>query len=77
MFEIILSNNASKVYNSVDEKTVKRLTNAFETISQNPCNFYINRDRFSDEFMVIDNLVIDNLSDEVIIGAATMQKWRI
>lgn len=35
-------------------------------------NFYINGDRFSDEF-----IVVDGLSDEVIIGAATLQKWRM
>ncbi len=34
--------------------------------------FYINGDRFPDEFMVIDGL-----SDEVIIGASTLQKWRM
>ncbi|MBI4641456.1 MAG: hypothetical protein HY731_12225 [Candidatus Tectomicrobia bacterium] len=28
--------------------------------------------RFSDEF-----IIIDGLSDPVIIGAATMQKWRL
>jgi hypothetical protein len=35
-------------------------------------DFYINSDRFSDEFMVINGL-----SDKVIIGAATLQKWRM
>jgi hypothetical protein len=35
-------------------------------------NFYINGDRFSDEFMVIEGL-----SDKAIIGAATLQKWRM
>ncbi|HDD45061.1 MAG TPA: retroviral-like aspartic protease [Candidatus Desulfofervidus auxilii] len=35
-------------------------------------NFYIGKYRFSDEFMVIDNL-----SNGVIIGAATLQKWRL
>jgi hypothetical protein len=34
-------------------------------------DFYINNSRFSDEFMMIDNL-----SEEVIIGASTLQKWR-
>ena len=34
--------------------------------------FYLNDVRLSDEF-----LVVDELSEEVIIGAATMQKWRI
>lgn len=33
-------------------------------------NFYIGEYRFSDEFMVIEGL-----SDGVIIGAATLQKW--
>ncbi|GMT49736.1 MAG: hypothetical protein IEMM0008_1275 [bacterium] len=33
--------------------------------------FYIDQYRFSDEFMVIPDL-----SEEVIIGASTMQKWR-
>jgi hypothetical protein len=35
-------------------------------------DFYINDVLVSDEF-----LVVPNLSEEVIIGAATMQKWRI
>ena len=33
--------------------------------------FYLNGYRFSDEFMIIPKL-----SEEVIIGASTMQKWR-
>jgi predicted aspartyl protease len=35
-------------------------------------DFYMNDVLLSDEF-----LVVPNLSEEVIIGAATMQKWRI
>ena len=35
-------------------------------------NFYLNGYRFSDEFMLIPNL-----AEPVIIGAATMQKWRL
>jgi hypothetical protein len=35
-------------------------------------NFYINGDRFSDEFMVLEDL-----SEKAIIGAATLQKWRM
>jgi hypothetical protein len=35
-------------------------------------NFYIEGYRFSDEFMVIENL-----SEPVIIGAAKLQKWRM
>jgi len=35
-------------------------------------NFYIGEYRFTDEFMIIDDL--DN---GVIIGAATLQKWRL
>lgn len=35
-------------------------------------NFHLNGYRFSDEFMLIPNL-----SEPVIIGAATMQKWRL
>ena len=34
--------------------------------------FYLHETRLSDEF-----IVIPGLSEEVIIGAATMQKWRI
>ncbi len=34
-------------------------------------NFYIGEYRFSDEFMLIEGL-----SENVIIGAATLQKWR-
>jgi hypothetical protein len=35
-------------------------------------NFYLDSYRFSDEFMIIPRL-----SAPVIIGAATLQKWRI
>ena len=35
-------------------------------------DFYLNGYRFSDEFMVIPNL-----SEEVIIGVSSMQKWRL
>ena len=35
-------------------------------------NFYLDGYRFSDEFMVIEGL-----SNVVIIGAATLQKWRL
>ncbi len=35
-------------------------------------DFYIEGIRLSDEF-----LIADDLSEEVIIGAATMQKWRL
>jgi hypothetical protein len=35
-------------------------------------DFYINGYRFSDEF-----LIIENLSEKVIIGAKTMQAWRL
>ena len=35
-------------------------------------NFYLNGYRFSDEFMLIPNL-----SEPVLIGAATLQKWRL
>jgi hypothetical protein len=35
-------------------------------------NFYIDGYRFSDEFMVIENL-----SEKVIIGAKTLQAWRM
>ncbi len=35
-------------------------------------DFYINRMRFSDIF-----IVLDNLTENLIIGAATMQKWDI
>ncbi len=36
------------------------------------CDFYINDVLVSDEF-----LVVPGLSEDAIIGAATMQKWRI
>lgn len=36
------------------------------------CNFFLNDVELSDEF-----LVLEELSEEVIIGAATMQKWRM
>lgn len=35
-------------------------------------NFYMGKYRFSDEFMIIPHL-----SEKVIIGAATLQKWRM
>ncbi|MCL0046586.1 retropepsin-like domain-containing protein [Dehalococcoidales bacterium] len=35
-------------------------------------NFYLDGYRFSDEFMLIPNL-----SEPVVIGAATLQKWRL
>ena len=35
-------------------------------------NFYIDEYRFSDEFMIIEDL-----SEPVIIGSATLQKWRM
>ena len=35
-------------------------------------DFYINEIRMSDEFMIVPNL-----SEDAIIGATTMQKWRI
>lgn len=35
-------------------------------------DFYMNNVLLSDEF-----LVVPNLSEDIIIGAATMQKWRI
>jgi hypothetical protein len=37
-----------------------------------PLTFYIDGYRFSDEFMVLENL-----SEKVIIGASTLQKWRL
>jgi hypothetical protein len=46
----------------------KRTIKATEAVR---LDFYLNGYRFSDEFMVISNL-----SEEVIIGTATMQKWR-
>lgn len=35
-------------------------------------DFYVDGNRLSDEFMLIPNL-----AEQVIIGAATLQKWRI
>lgn len=35
-------------------------------------DFYLNETRLSDEF-----LIVPSLSEEAILGAATMQKWRI
>jgi len=42
---------------------------AYERVS---VNFYLQGCRFSDEFMLIPDL-----SEPVIIGAATLQKWRM
>lgn len=36
------------------------------------CDFYVNDIRLSDEFMIVPAL-----SEDAIIGAATLQKWRI
>ena len=41
-------------------------------IGRVPLNFYIGEYRFSDEFMVIEGL-----SNGVIIGAKTLQAWRL
>ncbi|TES93727.1 MAG: retroviral-like aspartic protease [Candidatus Cloacimonadota bacterium] len=49
-------------------KNGERIT-AIERVS---LNFYINGYRFSDEFMLISEL-----SEPAIIGAATLQKWRL
>ena len=46
----------------------KKFIEANERVS---LDFYLNGYRFSDEFMVISGL-----SEEVIIGAKTMQAWR-
>lgn len=47
--------------------------NVFMKIHNSVCvDFYKNDSKFSDEF-----LVVPNLSEEVIIGAATIRKWRI
>ncbi|MBL7075237.1 retroviral-like aspartic protease [candidate division KSB1 bacterium] len=46
----------------------KRKIGAKERVS---LDFYLDGYRFSDEFMVIPDL-----SEDVIIGTATMQKWR-
>lgn len=43
-----------------------------EITSRISTDFYLNDVHLSDEF-----LVVPQLSEEVIIGAATMQKWRI
>jgi hypothetical protein len=47
--------------------------NSFMTVDYRfTCDFFLNDVELSDEF-----LVLDDLSEEVIIGAATMQKWRM
>ena len=53
-------------FGTTDEGTSLKTTESMR------CNFYINGDRFSDEFMVIEKL-----SEELIIGAKTMQAWRM
>jgi hypothetical protein len=51
----------------------KHLYTLFDEISEViRLDFYINDVLLSDEF-----LLVPGLSDEAIIGAATMQKWRI
>jgi len=56
---------------------IKRLatanSNDFMQVSHRiVCDFFLNDVQLSDEF-----LVLEDLSEEVIIGAATMQKWRM
>jgi len=52
--------------------TTANLNDNMEVNYKFVCQFFLNDVQLSDEF-----LVVDDLSEEVIIGAATMQKWRI
>jgi hypothetical protein len=56
---------------------VRKLTTSIETLFIEvkqviAVDFFVNDVLLSDEF-----LVVPNLSEEAIIGAATLQKWRI
>ena len=57
----------------VVRQIVKTTTRNYYNITQVTClDFYVNNVLISDEF-----LVVSNLKEAVIIGAATMRKWRI
>lgn len=64
--EVILPLPEPMDFGTAEEK--RKLT-AKERVS---LNFYIDGYRFSDEFMLIPGL-----SEQAIIGAATLQKWRM
>ncbi|MBW8060783.1 MAG: retroviral-like aspartic protease [Solirubrobacterales bacterium] len=53
-------------FGTADEKTKLEVTQRISI------DFFLNGDRFSDEFFVIEGL-----SEKAIIGASTMQKWRM
>ncbi|HLC16922.1 MAG TPA: retropepsin-like aspartic protease [Thermodesulfovibrionia bacterium] len=64
--EILIPLTKTMKFSTADDKTT--LTARYVT----RLDFYISNDRFSDEF-----IVIEGLSDDIIIGAATLQKWRM
>ena len=53
-------------FGTADEKT------KIEVTQRVSIDFFLNGDRFSDEFYVVEGL-----SEKAIIGASTMQKWRM
>ena len=68
---------ASEITDLIDYPHPRRLATAsehhfIEIKSRIVTDFYINDVQLSDEF-----LVVPTMSEDAIIGAATMQKWRI
>lgn len=76
-YSCINSDRAEELEIFTSLHTPMRLTTAsehlfMEIINRVTLDFYKDDIRLSDEF-----LVVPNLSEEVVIGATTMQKWRI
>ena len=76
-YSCINSDRAEELEIFTSLHTPMRLATAREHLSMEIINrvtldFYKDDIRLSDEF-----LVVPNLSEEVVIGATTMQKWRI
>lgn len=63
--------NLEKMRNSLEIATAAKDT-YLKIENRIVLDFYYNDIRLSDEFMVIDNI-----SEDVILGANTLQKWRI
>jgi len=64
--EILIPLTTTMEFSTTDDKTTLKA----HYITR--LDFYINDDRFSDEF-----IVTDRLSSDVIIGAKTLQAWRM
>ncbi len=76
-YSCINEDRAEELENFAPLHTPLRLATAsehvfMEIVNRVTLDFYKDDIRLSDEF-----LVVPNLSEDVVIGAATMQKWRI